>query len=1389
MGLTLDGGREIVWGSTYFNPTAFVHSTTGNSTLNLANGFDLAGSTRTVLVGDATINTANGASQLGGNIRTSSGTAGLTKTGTGTLLLSGTNTYNGATTISSGILRFSNQVSLYNNTPASWTAANIVVANTGTLALNVGGAGQFTTGNVTTLLTNLGGANGTSTTGFAAGSSIGFDTTNASGGTFTVADNIADSSGAGGGAMGVVKLGSGTLVLSGASNSYSGATVIRGGTLSLTGSLTGNTAISTADNNNGGGSTVLNGILNQSAAGVISGATASFTQGSSGTSILSGDNSYGGGTTLNAGTLTVGHANALGTGTGTIALNGGTIQSDSATARSFTNAVTIGGNFTVGGTGNLTFSNTGASALAATRQITVTTSGVIATFAQAFSGAGGITKAGAGTLKLTGTNSIGPVTVNAGLLTIDGGTTSTGTFALPNASVSIVNGGTLSTSSGSAAAAFSSGSSMTVTGGNGVTSTWNLNGGAIGTTNASSNAGTFLIDGAGYAGSARVTNVGALTWGRSLSNATLTLTNGGQMNVSGEIRTGVTYYNTTGNSDIIIGGGTATSTFTGNNQTFTIGYAERNASKDNDVIVNSGGVLTGIGNMFVGHVLYGVALGTSTNNKLKVDGTGTASMTSVTVGYGQINVDAANANLLEVTNGGTLTTSGTNYIGRATVAGAVSNANTATVTGTGSTWNAGASQNVFVGFTANATATSNNNIFTVGSGGSVTGINSLTLGSGTGTETGNELVMLGEGSLTATTISVSAGNTLRFGNGGTTSSLSLTGNITNDGSMVFNLSDTITQGTHFDSAFGGSGSVTQAGSGILVLTGANSYTGATTVSAGTLLIGAAAPSGSAGALGNATSNVGLGGVSSASILTNGAFTVARNIDVAAGAGTTIIGGNTANTSSFTGNITLSKAATLQAFTGGTVDFTTGTWTTNNFGLTIGTSGNTGTVKISNAIATSGGINLNFGTLELNSAFTSGNMTIASGTTLSGTGSVAGTTGVTSATVNGTSLVLTDTTTFNSTGNILSGTVTSTNGMALASSAELTLNGALTGALAIGNGILTGTGGSVSGAATLNGGAINLTSGTLGSTLAVTGGAWNGAGAVTGAVTSSSGTFTIGSGANLTANGGLTVSGDSTIAAVDGTSMITGSVNYTSSSNSTFAGEIAGSGKTLTMNSSGTKLTLTGANSYTGATTVTDGTLAVNGSLANTSTTVQTGATLQGSGSIGGSVTIQGGGTLATGNSIQSLATGALSLEALATFAYEIDKSVALASAGDLTGVTGTLTIAATATLTLTELNTLASGTWDNNEKLTLISYSGVWNGGLFDYAGANGGLGGALTDDSTFTFNGVQWQFNYNDTAAGSNYIGDLTTPNYVTMTVVPEPRAALLGGIGMLLLLRRRRN
>ena len=242
------------------------------------------------------------------------------------------------------------------------------------------------------------------------------------------------------------------------------------------------------------------------------------------------------------------------------------------------------------------------------------------------------------------------------------------------------------------------------------------------------------------------------------------------------------------------------------------------------------------------------------------------------------------------------------------------------------------------------------------------------------------------------------------------------------------------------------------------------------------------------------------------------------------------------------------------------------------------------------------------------------------------------------------------------------------------------------------------------------------------------------------------------------------------------------LRYSSSAAQTFSGNITGLGALAKDTGTASKLILSGTNTYTGATTVSAGTLAVNGSLANTTTTVGSGGTLQGSGSITGSVTVQNGGTLATGNSIASLATGALSLQAGSTFAYEIDNGAAAGVAGDLTAVTGTLTIdlGNAAILMLSELG---SGSWSAGEKLTLISYSGAWNGGLFSYNSS------ALADDSTINFSSMEWLFNYNDTAAGTNYTGDLTGTSYVTMTAIPEPNvAALLGGLGTLLLLRRRR-
>ncbi len=309
---------------------------------------------------------------------------------------------------------------------------------------------------------------------------------------------------------------------------------------------------------------------------------------------------------------------------------------------------------------------------------------------------------------------------------------------------------------------------------------------------------------------------------------------------------------------------------------------------------------------------------------------------------------------------------------------------------------------------------------------------------------------------------------------------------------------------------------------------------------------------------------------------------------------------------------------------------------------------------------------------------------------------------------------------------------------------------------------------------------------------------NGNHTYTGGTLVSGGTLTLGDATNTLANGGSVNVNGGTLALGTNTDTV-GAVTLTSGNiTGTGAGMLTGTGSNfdvrsgtidakiggtvgLTKSTDGT-VTINSDNSssgYTGATTISAGNLAVNGSLANTATTVAIGGTLSGSGSIGGSVTVQSGGTLAAGNSIQSLGVGALALQAGSIFSYEANKDAIPSEAGDLTFATGNLDITATAVLSLTELG---SGSWSMGEKLTLASYTGTWNGGFFTLDG------NTLADDTDFNFGGVSWTFNYNDTIEGTNYTAD-SNGTYVTMTVVPEPNVALLGGLGVLALLRRRRS
>jgi fibronectin-binding autotransporter adhesin len=305
---------------------------------------------------------------------------------------------------------------------------------------------------------------------------------------------------------------------------------------------------------------------------------------------------------------------------------------------------------------------------------------------------------------------------------------------------------------------------------------------------------------------------------------------------------------------------------------------------------------------------------------------------------------------------------------------------------------------------------------------------------------------------------------------------------------------------------------------------------------------------------------------------------------------------------------------------------------------------------------------------------------------------------------------------------------------------------------------------------------------------------NGSGTNTGALrsvstntssTSYAGAITIGA-------GGARINNDSTTAPLTLSGGITTSlfndVTFGGAGNTTVSTAISGAGNVI-KDGTGT-LTLSATNTYTGATIVNDGKLVIGSGGTDSITsnvTVNDGGTLGGSGTINGTATISG--ILAPGNSIGSLAMGPLVLNGTSTFAYEINKDAAVGVAGDLTAVTGSLTINTGSLLTLMELG---AGTWTPGEKLTLISYTSAWNNGLFlyDADGPGGAAAATLADDSTFSFSGVNWLFNYNDTVAGTNYTGNIPPlSTFVTMTVIPETSTALLSGLGALALLRRRRN
>ncbi|MDI5421255.1 autotransporter-associated beta strand repeat-containing protein, partial [Salmonella enterica subsp. enterica serovar Kentucky] len=348
----------------------------------------------------------------------------LTKTGAGTLILNAENTYTGSTTISEGTL-------IATNVEALGTGN---VTDNATLEMNTGGdfdnaisgSGQVVKSGDETL--TLSGANS-----YTGGTTISGGTLVASNvealGSGDVTDNATLELNTGGdfdnnigGTGSVVKSGDKTLTLSGA-NSYTGGTTISGGTL-----------VATNVEALGSGDVTDNAVLELNTGGdftnAISGSGQVVKSGDK-TLTLSGANSYTGGTTISGGTLVASNVEALGTGditdNATLELNaggdfanniGGTgsvVKSGDKTltlsgSNTYTGGTTISGGTLVAtnvealGTGNVTDNAT----------LELSTGG---DFANNIGGTGSVVKSGDETLTLSGANSYtGGTTISGGTL-------------------------------------------------------------------------------------------------------------------------------------------------------------------------------------------------------------------------------------------------------------------------------------------------------------------------------------------------------------------------------------------------------------------------------------------------------------------------------------------------------------------------------------------------------------------------------------------------------------------------------------------------------------------------------------------------------------------------------------------------------------------------------------------------------------------------------------------------------------------------------------------------------------------------------------------------------------------------------------------------------------
>jgi hypothetical protein len=220
--------------------------------------------------------------------------------------------------------------------------------------------------------------------------------------------------------------------------------------------------------------------------------------------------------------------------------------------------------------------------------------------------------------------------------------------------------------------------------------------------------------------------------------------------------------------------------------------------------------------------------------------------------------------------------------------------------------------------------------------------------------------------------------------------------------------------------------------------------------------------------------------------------------------------------------------------------------------------------------------------------------------------------------------------------------------------------------------------------------------------------------------------------------------------------------------------LAGTGGTLTKTGEGT-LTLNGTHSYSGTTSVIAGTLVVDGNISTSSlTTIGNGtdaATLQGSGTVG-ALTIAANASHNPGNNPGN------SPGIMNTGDYTMNGTLNIEITGLTPGITGhdQVIVEGTVNLSGSLVTAFSGGSYVNGDMIFILL-----NDGIDPIVGTFAGL---AQGDTVTNYGGFDWQISYLGDSTGGTFTGG----NDVVLMAVPEPAAAILGCLGMVLLLRRRR-